>query len=125
MKKIPLFILFGLAIFLNGCASMEKINEEYGMIQYADGINQKEAKLIAQVHLMESRYTSSFDPYKADIITTPETLAHRNLWFVDFPAQDTLSDTHHLVIVDKRTGGILRSRPYTFQYQTDYDWALK
>ena len=57
---------------------MESIDEFYAAINYKDGINRDEAKLIAKKYLTESKYSGQFQVW-GPIITGAE-----NYWIVSF-----------------------------------------
>ena len=84
-----------------------------------------EAKLIAQNTMMESRYNSSYDVLAPELINTDATAPYPNFWFVSFPAQDESSTYGHVVVVDKLTGGVIRSSDYKPAVQGNFDWLIK
>lgn len=100
------------ALSLAGCQSVEGLREKYSRVAFGDGINFMEARTVAQQVMLNSPYTSSFDIFKPYILINDATEAYPNFWFVSFPPKDSLSNLEYLVVIDKRSGGVIRQRSY-------------
>jgi len=104
MKEKQLTIISVLAaILLSGCVSFESIYKNAESINYFDGIDELEAKYIAQKYLFEKGIKDVFisSPQVEDNFLKP------NQWEVKFQIKDILKlDYYYLFIIDKKTGGI-------------------
>ena len=104
MKQKHLTIVSVLvAILLCGCASFDSIYKNAESINYSDGINELEAKYIAQKYLFEKGIEDAFisHPQAEDNFLKP------NQWEVKFQIKDMLKlDYYYLFIIDKKTGEI-------------------
>jgi len=104
MKEKQLTIVSVLvAVLLSGCASLESIYKNAESINYSDGIDELEAKYIAQKYLFEKGIKDAFisHPQAEDNFLKP------NQWEVKFQIKDMLKlDYYYLFIIDKKTGEI-------------------
>lgn len=108
-----------------GCQSIENLNKKYQKVVYNDGINYKEAKLIAQQRMMKSVFTQKFSIFEPYVLLNEETRQYANFWFVVFPPKDELSPFQHIVVVDKVSGGVVRATNYRPVVQDGVDWLFK
>lgn len=104
---------------------MEKVTKNYARVRYSDGINSDEAKLIAQMLVMKSRYTQGFDVLRPHLYSYDETFPYRNFWFVEFPSEDRESFYRYLVVVDKKTGGIIKAVNYLPAGHNGFEWLFE
>ena len=65
-------------LLFTSCATLDSLDEYYAGINYEDGINRDEAKLIAKKYLVESSYEGQFQVW-GPIVTGEE-----NDWVVSF-----------------------------------------
>jgi hypothetical protein len=112
------------ALFSAGCQSVEGLREKYGRVAFGDGINFMEARAVAQHVMLNSPYTESFDIFKPYIMINAATEAYPNFWFVSFPPKDSLSSLEYLVVIDKRSGGVIRQRSYAQEQKSQIDIFL-
>lgn len=104
MKKIDLILIsVGVLLLLGGCASVVSIYKNAESINYADGIDDREAKYIAQKYLLEKAISDAF-------LTYPEiqdNMIKPDQWEVIFQKKDpTQLSYYYLFIIDKETGKI-------------------
>ena len=125
ISKPNFLIVCFFLVILGGCKTVETVVREYQRVKYNDGINVEEAKLIAQNVMTESRYSSSYDVLDPELINTEATVPYPNFWFISFPAQDEFSKYGHVVVVDKLTGGVIRSSDYEPAVQSNFDWLIR
>ncbi len=98
-KTIYLFILI---ILLSGCVSDRSIYMNAATINYSDGINEKEAKYIAQKYCLDNGIRDVF-------VSSPEiqeTFSSVPAWEVRFETKNLLETDYYTVIVDKETGKV-------------------
>jgi hypothetical protein len=104
MKERQLTIVSVLAaVLLSGCASFESIYKHAESVNYSDGIDEREAKYIAQKYLFEKGIKDAFisHPQAEDNFLKP------NQWEVKFQIKNLAQlDYYYLVIIDKKTGEI-------------------
>lgn len=100
-KKRFLWVLI-FASFLNGCATVQSINAGYEDVNYADGIEKAEAKVIAQKKLMD---LGESGPY---IISMPDVEDMGRYWKVIFSSLD-MNKNYYIINVSKETGKVVHS----------------
>ncbi|UCC95823.1 MAG: membrane lipoprotein lipid attachment site-containing protein [Candidatus Omnitrophota bacterium] len=124
MKR--LIFLLGIALLLNGCATIASIRHHYAKIDYSNGVNKEEAVLIAKHHLISTEYKYSYRV----IAPWVESWEERNAWIVWFAPKklrfifpqdflDLFIPKKYCVVIDKETGevhqkesGLFRGRMY-------------
>ena len=132
-----------LAIFVltvGGCASMEAIYRNYDrMVNVSDGVNDQEAKIIAQKQIIGMQQSRDYRVTAPDIKTTPQALGYPQYWFVVFghnwlspistdPMAKTytqLRETQYLVVIDKQTGEIKFSGEWYPKRRSDFGWVFE
>ena len=66
------------ALLIGGCAThRERVNDRFSKIRYADGINRREAVVIAQQHLMAEHVDDTYS-------LNPHMVMKRKLWRADY-----------------------------------------
>lgn len=115
------FLFFLVVLFVAGCQSMEGVRQQYKKVNFGDGINFIEAKTVAQNVMMQSPYTDSFDLFEPYIVMNSTTVANPNFWYISFPPRDPFSIMEYLVVIDKRSGGVIRQRSYAKDQQLQID----
>jgi len=90
---------------VDGCASIGSIKTNYASINYTDGIDQKEAVLIAKEHLINTDYRYCYRVIGPQI----EDRANEGMWLVRFYGKKTSISEWYMpsvyeVSVDKKTG---------------------
>lgn len=108
-------------LFAVSCKTTESVIQQYNKVNFGDGLNFMEAKTVAQHVLMSSSFTESFDLFEPYIVINPATAANPNFWYVSFPPRDPFSEMEYLVIIDKRSGGVIRQRSYVKDQQLSID----
>ncbi len=102
MKK---YIFIILLIILNGCATVNSVKTNYALIDYSDGIDKKEAVLIAKEHLINTKYRHRYQVIGPKV----ENLPLEGAWLVRFRGKKTSISEFYMpsiyeVKIDKRTG---------------------
>lgn len=123
IKKIPVICFLILA--LTGCTAVDdKINAQYEKVGLIDGVTREEALTVAQKNFLDSAYKGAFDIARPQVETGPSADKYPNLWFVTFPRTKEYTDNaYHVVVIDKRTGGILRSQEWRDK-EKGFDWIF-
>ena len=100
MEKQKLLRGLIVSVFLNGCATVQAIDTNYANVSYKDGINQKEAKVIAQKKLMDLGKNGTY------ILSLPETEDRGLYWKVIFTSLQMDKDCF-IINVSKETGEVV------------------
>ena len=119
-------VFLACTLFLCGCKSTIKdIESNYRRVLYEDGINQSEARAVAQMKLTKLPFTKSFNQDRPRVIKNEYTQNYPNFWFVSFPPRDIMSEVEYLIVVDRYNGGVIRSTEYNPDVQFTFDWLFK
>ena len=110
MNKKQLIVTFVIGILLlSGCATIGGINKSYESVNYSDGIDGKEAKVIAQKKLLLEHFSHNY------MISTPDIKKMDKYWSVAFLFEPTTLpsseyfQTFYRVSIDCKTGDVLDS----------------
>ena len=109
-----------LIVTILGCSSLEAIYKNYKTVNFADGIDEPEAKVIAQKKLVNTEEQRFYRLTAPDIRTTPQAMEYPEYWFVVFghnwlspismePVTKTyteLREIQYLVVIHKKTGEV-------------------
>ena len=132
-------LCFLIAVGFVGCSSTEAINSNYTkMVNQADGVDEQEAKIIAQKQIIEVQEKRHYRVSLPDLKTTPEALEYPNYWFVVFghnwlspistdPTAKTyteLRETQYLVVIDKKTAEVKFSGEWHSKRAKNFDWVF-
>lgn len=101
MKK--LIFIFVLAVLVSGCISARSIYMNASTINYADGINEKEAKCIAQKFCFDKGMRDVFisSPEAEELFTSPR------VWKIRLQEKDLSQLSYHYTFfIDKKTGEV-------------------
>ena len=103
MNKIMICIL---SVLLMGCASMTSIEKNYSILDTSDGVNMKEAVVIAQKYCLDKVECNG------DVrLSTPRISDQSNEWAVEFWSKNVLALDHaYVVVVDKKSGEIVEAK---------------
>ncbi len=122
-----------------GCASTEAIYKNYKqMVRVEDGVNEQEAKIIAQHQLIDTAQKRDYRITAPDLKTTPEALKYPDFWFVVFghnwlspismdPLAKTytaLRETQCLVVIEKATGKVEFFGEWYPKRANNFDWVF-
>ena len=110
---------------MSGCATANSINKGYGKIKYKDGVNKKEALLIAKKCLIESPVKGKYRIINPSILNNGDTYPHPNHWFISFNNKPFTPDSMFLVVVDKRNGEIVYSEKKYFSTVKGLRWIFE
>lgn len=139
MKIVTGAIYLVCLIIISGCASSQAINKNYvNLVDIADGVNAKEAKIMAQKELDAMYERRDYRLTAPDIKTTPEALKYPNFWFVSFghnwlspistdPLAKTytdLKDAIYLVVISRDRGEIKFSGEWYPKRDATFDWVF-
>jgi len=101
MKKLS-YIIF-IAMLAVGCATAESINRNMKYVDYSDGINQQEAKYIAQKYCLDKKIRDVY-------ICCPEveqTFLKPGVWEVRFQQKSFgQMEYHYTLFIDENTGNV-------------------
>ncbi len=128
MKKLFL-TLMTLALATTSYANMSALENSYAKINYKDGINQREAKLIAKKALMDSGDKNLYRFFNPEIVDNRYTYPHQQYLFVHLKRKSLeVARSEYLVIVDKKTGKVVYSdkeyHPTNVLAYNGYRWAV-
>lgn len=102
-KQLLIFWVMGAAL-LSGCATARSIYMNAALINYSDGINMEEAKIIAQKYCLDEGINDVF-------ISSPEVQGYffkPQLWEVIFQTNNLSQlDFHYRFLIDKKTGEVI------------------
>jgi hypothetical protein len=113
------------AVFLTGCSVTAAVNKEYAAVEKADGVSQKEAVIIARHALLNSDVFQRFHIKKAGILSDRLVEPYPDYFFVSF--YPNAFDDHfwrYLVVIDKKTGSVVRGEQYRPLKNFDYEWVF-
>jgi hypothetical protein len=104
MKKKQLIMAWVIGlILLSGCATPVSINRNVASINYSDGIDEQEAKYIAQKYCLDNGIRGIF-------ISSPEveeTFTNPRFWEIRFQEKDLSQLGYHYTLsIDKKTGEV-------------------
>lgn len=138
-EMINLCIVFLVLIGLNGCASVRAIEKNYqNMVDVKDGVNQQEAKIMAQKEIISTYEERAYRVTAPDIRTTEEALKYPEFWFVVFGhnwlsplSTDALAKTYtelketlFVVVINKKSGEIVFSGEWYPKRNSSFDWVF-
>jgi len=93
-------------LLLSGCATTDSINRNAATINYSDGINEQEAKYIAQKYCLDKGIRDIF-------ISSPEveeTFSQPKVWEIRFQEKNLSQfDYRYTLFIDKKTGEVTYS----------------
>jgi len=101
MKK--LIFIFVLAMLVSGCVSARSIYMNAATINYSDGINEQEAKYIAQKYCLDKGIRDIFisSPETEEVFTNPKE------WEIRFQEKNLSQLSYHYTFfIDKETGEV-------------------
>ena len=131
-------IIISLAAII-GCASSEAIYKNYNtLVNLKDGINEQEAKILAQRILVSTDQERDYRVTAPDIKTSLQALKYPDFWFVVFghnwlspmstdPMAKTytqLRETEFLVVINKSNGNIRFSGLWYPKRADNFDWVF-
>lgn len=118
--------LIAIALLACGCNSISTVTEKYKMINYADGINSDDAKLIAQKELIDSRYKGPVDVLMPSLVAHEDALKYPQYCFVSFPSTNYSSPLKdYLFVIDKRTAAIIYQGWWNAQLNPGLGWVFE
>ena len=78
-------LLIVLTLMMGGCASEQAVYNNYvTMVNVSDGVNEQEAKIIAQKQIIGMHQKRDYRVTAPDIKDTPEAQQYPDYWFVGF-----------------------------------------
>jgi len=98
-----LIFLFVMAMLASGCATARSIYMNASIINYSDGINEKEAKYIAQKFCLDKGIQDVFisSPEVEEVFTNPR------VWEIRLQEKDLSQlNYHYTLFIDKETGEV-------------------
>ena len=128
-----------LLCFLAGCTSTKAIYKNYDtMVNLSNGVDSKEAKIMAQKKLINTEEKDTYRISFPDIKTGPLVYKYPDYWFVVFghnwlepmsmsPLAGTyteLRETEFLVVINKKTGKIPFFGQWYPKRENDFDWVF-
>ena len=109
MKK--LILIFLVMSVLTGCAHYE-LKQRLKKVVYFNGINEHEAKVIAEMKLVHSAFAPYYETTEAQIRDDKDTQKYPQYWFVDFTQPLLFDAPSFLVVIDKESGDIALATEY-------------
>jgi len=115
-----------LCFISSGCATIKSIEKNYKKIDYSDGINKSEAKLIAKKSLIDSPYRNFYRVIRPRILDNDETLQHPRYWFLKFRRKSSkLNKSNYFVVIEKKTGEVIYAEKHYPNNAQNYRWILE
>ena len=136
MKQL-LCVLGLLAVI--GCATNEAVYRNFSsLINVQDGIDEQEAKIIAQRNIIVTQERRDYRITAPDIKTTMEAQKYADYWFVVFghnwlspistdPMAKTyteLKEAQYLVVINKKTGDVKFTGQWYPKRADNFDWIF-
>lgn len=136
--RIVLIVM--LAMGLASCASREDIIQNYEeKVNYADGVNISEARLIAKRKIITTDEKRNYKITAPGVLANIYTEKYPNYWFVVFghnwlspistdenaKTYTELKEAQYLVVIDKTTGDIPFSGEFFPKRSHDFDWIFR
>ena len=124
---------------LAGCTSTDAIYKNYNKLEhFENGVNAKQAKIMAQRMLINTEERDSYRISYPDIKTGPLVYKYPGYWFVVFghnwlepmsknPLAGTyreLMETEYLVVINKKTGHMPFFGEWYPKRENDFDWVF-
>ena len=137
MRKISWVL--GIVFLTIGCASTDAVYNNYDrLVNVKDGVNEQEAKIIAQRMIVNTMEKRDYRITAPDIRTTPEALQYPDFWFVVFghnwlspmstdPMAKTytqLRETQYVVVISKKDGTLKFYGQWYPKREADFDWVF-
>ncbi len=132
-------LLFVLMLLTAGCASMEAVENNYAtMVNKTDGVNEQEAKIIAQKEILKAVEKRDYRITAPSIKSTLQAKQFPDYWFVVFghnwfspismdPLAKTYTDLREgqfLVVIAKLDGQIIFSGEWYPKRMNDFSWVF-
>ena len=136
--------VFALMIFLIvsvcSCASREDIMQNYEeKLDYIDGVDMKEAKIIAQRKIISVAEKRNYKITAPGIISTPAAKKYEDYWFVVFghnwlspisteegaKTYSELKEAQYLVVISKKEGQIVFAGEYFPKRSAEFAWVFE
>ncbi|HQO58660.1 MAG TPA: hypothetical protein PLT76_08070 [Candidatus Omnitrophota bacterium] len=117
--------LIAAAVFLAGCSVAARVNKDYAGLNRTDGVDEKEAGVIARHALLNSQSPKRFHINKASILSDRLVEPYPDYFFVSF--YPVAFDDHfwrYLVVIDKKTGQVVREDQYRPLKNFNYEWVF-
>ncbi len=128
-----------LLVIAGGCASSRAIHNNYEkMVNISDGVDEQEAKIMAQKDIIAMYEQRDYRVTAPDVKDTPEALKYPDYWFVVFghnwlspistdPLAKTyteLKEAQYLVVINKESGEIVFSGQWYSKRADHFDWVF-
>lgn len=136
---IQMLMMVLVLVCLAGCTSTQAIYNNYSrIVKMDDGVNEEEAKIIAQKRIIETQEKRDYRITAPDIKSTPEALKYSEYWFVTFghnwfspistdPLAKTyteLRESQFLVVIEKKGGAIKFYGDWFPKRSSNFDWVF-
>ncbi len=128
------------AVSLSACATREDIMQNYEeRVIYTDGVDFKEAKIIAQRKIISVDEKRNYKITAPGILNTDASRAYEDYWFVVFgrnwlspistdenaKTYTQLKEAQYLVVIDKSDGQIVFSGEYFPKRSPEFGWVFE
>ncbi len=123
MKKFLIVCLASLAAA--GCITFSQVERNNKLIDASNGVNETEALLISQNFLLSSNYKSYDKVIPGKIRQDEAALKYPGYWFVDYTPGTTTNYPSLLIVINKMTGEIFKTKEYWPTVVKDLDWLFK
>ena len=138
MQTVVLFIL--LTMGLASCASREDIMQNYEeRLDYSDGVDIKEAKIIAQRKIISVQEKRNYKITAPGIIANAAAQKYEDYWFTVFghnwlspistdegaKTYSELKEAQYLVVISKKNGQIVFAGEYFPKRSPEFDWVFQ
>lgn len=103
---------------------MKELRYNYQNIVYFNGINEFEAKTIAEVRMVNSEYRGYFDRVRPMIREDDYAASYPDFWFVDFTLRKLYDAPSYLVVINKSDGEIIHAGEYWPKRTPELQWVF-
>ena len=126
-------------VLCSGCASVKTVDQDYKHhVNLTDGVDFKEAKIIAQKKLLSTEDKDTFCLSLPEIKTGHLVSAYPRYWFVTFGpnwlepmSKEALTESYHelkekvfIVVIDKNSGDIFFAGTWYPKREDDFNWIF-
>ncbi len=125
-----------LCFLVVGCTLASSIRRDFQQINSKDGVDRREAVIIAQHTLVESYLKSKYNvsSYFFYTVKCEDIVTCANHWFVEFDPKigtlvfnesDATYHSRYLVVINKHTGRVVFRGKYLPGQTWNFDWVFK
>ena len=124
--KMKIIIVASLCFFCLGCANTGSLEKAYKHVIFVDGVDPKEAPVIARRAMIQKGYDTDYSAGSGAILYDRLVRDYPDYWFVSFDARKfEMNFWKYLVVIKKSDGEIIFAGAYVPLEILNYDWIFK